>query len=104
VLKVCKFKILSLLNWLAYTLAYINKQRCSIFGPDIQLFIIHWSIETQFKTWIFETVFFFFLLSLFCLNRLTSPLSKYETRRDSSLALMICPHTVIKTVFMYFCV
>jgi len=31
-----------------------------------------------------------------------SPLSKDETRRDSSLALMICRYTVIKTVFMYF--
>jgi len=33
-----------------------------------------------------------------------SPLSKEETRCDSSLALMICPYTVIKTLFMYFCV
>jgi len=33
-----------------------------------------------------------------------SPLSKEETRRNSSLTLMICPYTVIKTVIMYFCV
>jgi len=33
-----------------------------------------------------------------------SPLSKDERRRDFSLTLMICPYTVIKTVFMYFCV
>jgi len=29
-------------------------------------------------------------------------LSKDEMRRDSSLRLMICPYTVIKTVFIYF--
>jgi len=34
---------------------------------------------------------------------LMSALSRDETRRDSSLALMICTYTVIKTVFMYFC-
>jgi len=45
-----------------------------------------------------------FNVSLFFLSRLMSPLSKDETRRDSSLTLMICPYTVIKTVFMYFCV
>jgi len=33
-----------------------------------------------------------------------SPLSKDETRRDSSLALTIGHYTVIKTMFMYFCV
>jgi len=33
-----------------------------------------------------------------------SPLSKDKTRRDSSLTLMICSYTVIKAVFMYFCV
>jgi len=33
-----------------------------------------------------------------------SPLSKDGTHRDSSLTLMMCPYTVIKTVFMYFCV
>jgi len=32
-----------------------------------------------------------------------SPLSKDETRRDSSLTLTICPYTVIKAMFMYFC-
>jgi len=31
-------------------------------------------------------------------------LSKDETRRDSSLALTISHYTVIKTMFMYFCV
>jgi len=46
---------------------------------------------------VFEIVFY---VSLLCFNRLTSPLSKDETRRDSSLAFT----TVIKTVFMYFCV
>jgi len=38
------------------------------------------------------------------LGRLMSPLSKYETRRDSSLTLTISHYTVIKTMFMYFCV
>jgi len=33
-----------------------------------------------------------------------SPLSKDETRRDSSLTLMISHYAVIKTIFMYFCV
>jgi len=33
-----------------------------------------------------------------------SPLSKDETRRDSSLTLMICRYNVIKTMFIYFCV
>jgi len=42
--------------------------------------------------------------SLFLLSRLMSPLSKEETRRNSSLTLMICLYTVIKTMFMYFCV
>jgi len=32
------------------------------------------------------------------------PLSKDETRRDSSLNLMLSQYTVIKTMFMYFCV
>jgi len=31
-------------------------------------------------------------------------LSKDETRRDSSLILMISHYTVIKTMFLYFCV
>jgi len=31
-----------------------------------------------------------------------SPLSKDETRRDSSFAFIICNYTVIKTVFMHF--
>jgi len=31
------------------------------------------------------------------------PLSKDETRRDSSLTLTISHYTVIKTMFMYFC-
>jgi len=31
-----------------------------------------------------------FYVLLFFLNRLMSPLSKDETRRDSSLALMVC--------------
>jgi len=38
------------------------------------------------------------------LSHLTSPLSKDETRRDSSLTLTISHYTVIKTMFMYFCV
>jgi len=38
------------------------------------------------------------------LSRPMSPLSKDETRRDSSLTLTISHHTVIKTMFMYFCV
>jgi len=33
-----------------------------------------------------------------------SRLSKDETRRDSSLAFIIYHYTVIKTVFMYFCI
>jgi len=33
-----------------------------------------------------------------------SPLSKDETRRDSSLTLTISHYTVIKSLFMYFCV
>jgi len=52
-------------------------------------------------TWIFETVFYVSLLFPSCLM---SPLSKDKTRCNSSLTLMICPYTVIKTVFMYFCV
>jgi len=32
-----------------------------------------------------------------------SPLSKDETRRDSSLTLTISHYTVIKIMFMYFC-
>jgi len=46
-------------------------------------------------------------LKNFCvivLSRLKSPLSKDETRRDSSLILMKSHYTVIKTMFMYFCV
>jgi len=43
-----------------------------------------------------------FYVSLFFLSRLMSPVSKNETRRDSSLTLLRCPYTVIKTVFMYF--
>jgi len=46
----------------------------------------------------------FVYVSLFCLNRLMSPLSKEEMRRDSSLAFIICHYTVIKSVLMYFCV
>jgi len=42
-------------------------------------------IETQFNTWIFET-----FLCVIVLSRLMS-------RRDSSLTLMICHYTVIKT-------
>jgi len=38
------------------------------------------------------------------LSRLTSPLSKDETRRDSSFTLTISHYTVIKTMLMYFCV
>jgi len=47
-----------------------------------------------------------FLKFLFAivLSRLMSPLSKDETRRDSSLTLTISHYTVIKTKFMYFCV
>jgi len=41
-------------------------------------------------------------MSLFLLSRLMSPLSKDETRRDSSLTLMISHYTVIKTMFMHF--
>jgi len=33
-----------------------------------------------------------------------SPLSKDETRSDSSLTLTISHYTMIKTMFMYFCV
>jgi len=33
-----------------------------------------------------------------------SPLSKDKTRRDSLLALTISHYTVIKTMFMHFCV
>jgi len=35
---------------------WINRDS-SVFGQDVQLFIIQWLIYTQFKTWIFETVF-----------------------------------------------
>jgi len=38
------------------------------------------------------------------LSRLMSPLSKDETRRASSLTLTISHYTMIKTMFMYFCV
>jgi len=38
------------------------------------------------------------------LGRLMNPSSKDETRRDSSLTLMISHCTVIKTMFTYFCV
>jgi len=41
--------------------------------------------------WIFETVFY---VCHCCLNRLMSPLSKDETRRDSSLALIREPDDV----------
>jgi len=37
-------------------------------------------------------------------KRSMSSLSKDEMRRDGSLTLMICPYTVIKTVFMHSCV
>jgi len=43
-------------------------------------------------------------LCVIVLSRLKSPLSKDETRRDSSLILMISHYAVIKTMFMYFCV
>jgi len=66
-----------------------------------QLFIIHWLIYTQFKAWNFKTVFY---VSLFCFNRLMSSLSKDETSCDSSLTFIVCHYTIIKTVFMYFCV
>jgi len=33
-----------------------------------------------------------------------SPLNKEETHRNSSLTLTISHYTVIKTMFMYFCV
>jgi len=39
-----------------------------------------------------------------CFKSPVESLSKDETRRDSSLTLMICHYTGIKTVFMYFCV
>jgi len=38
------------------------------------------------------------------LSRLMSLLSKDETRRDSSLTITISHYTMIKTMFMYFCV
>jgi len=38
------------------------------------------------------------------LSRLMIPLSKDKTRRDNSLTLTISHYTVIKTMFMYFCV
>jgi len=47
--------------------------------------------------------FFKFLFAI-VLSRLTSPLSKDESRSNSSLTLMISHYTVIKTRFMYFCV
>jgi len=47
----------------------------------------------------FET----FLCVIVFSNRLMSPLSKDKMCRDSSLALMTYHYTVIKTVFMYFC-
>jgi len=47
---------------------------------------------------------FFKFLCVIVLSRLMSPLSKNETRRDNSLTLTISHYTVIKTVFMYFCV
>jgi len=43
-------------------------------------------------------------LCVIVLSRLKSPLSKDETRHDSSLILMISHYTMIKTMFMYFCV
>jgi len=47
---------------------------------------------------------FFKFLCAIVRSRLTSPLSKDEKRRDSSLTLTISHYTVIKTVFMYFCI
>jgi len=38
------------------------------------------------------------------LSRLKSPIEQDETRRDSSLILMISHYTVIKTMLMHFCV
>jgi len=38
------------------------------------------------------------------LSRPMSPLSKDETRRDSSLTSMISHYTMFETMFMYFCV
>jgi len=38
------------------------------------------------------------------LSRLASPLSKDEMRRDSSFTSTISHYTMIKTMFMYFCV
>jgi len=43
-------------------------------------------------------------LCVIVLSRLMDPLIKEETRHDSSITLMICPYTVIKTMLMYFCV
>jgi len=45
----------------------------------------------------------FFYVSLFCFNRLMSPLSKDETRHDSSLAFVMSLSRD-QTVFMHFCV
>jgi len=42
------------------------------------------------------------ILSVIVLSRLKSPLNKDETRRDTSLILMISHYSVIKTKFMYF--
>jgi len=47
---------------------------------------------------------FFKFLCAIALSRLMSPLSKDETRRDSSLTLTISHYAVIKSMFMYFCV
>jgi len=69
----------------------------SVFGQDVQLLIIHWLIYTQFKIWIFETGF---VCVIFCFNRLMSHLNKYKMHQNSSLAFIICPYTVIKTMFM----
>jgi len=46
----------------------------------------------------------FFLCVIVFSKSLDESLSKDETGRDSSLTLLICPYTVIKTMFMYFCV
>jgi len=43
-------------------------------------------------------------LCVIVLSCLKSPLSMDETCRDSSLILMISHYTVIKSMFMHFCV
>jgi len=48
----------------------------------------------------------FLCVIVFSLSRLMSPLSKDETRRDSSFTFLICPYTVIKAclcIFVYSC-